>query len=393
MLCSLAAARIAELQDQGNSGGLARQCCEQLTIMALETKIRIDLIWDGSTILGVRLAPRRLLDIGRLVRGKSVAEAARAIPLLFSLCGKAQGVAAALALAAAHGDTDISPDRERQVVGEAVQEMAWRFLIDLPPLFGMTPAPQALAALRKQFAGQTPAADLEAFIATHFLAMPCKAWREFTAVDQLENWLNRADTPAAQIIKALWHAAGDGNAVALLPDFNEQQITGELLPALLAAPTFAARPNWRGQPAETGALARLAGHPLMREILHRQGAGIAARLLARLLELARLADALRGDTLSRLGWIRCAQVRENAGLAWLQTSRGLLVHYAEVEDGAVADYRIVAPTEWNFHPDGALAHGLTGKAAASENEVRRHAELLLLALDPCVGYEIRIIHA
>ena len=102
---------------------------------------------------------------------------------------------------------------------------------------------------------------------------------------------------------------------------------------------------------------------------------------------------MRGDTLSHLGWIRCAQVKENAGLAWLQTSRGLLIHYAEVENGAVADYRIVAPTEWNFHPDGALTRGLPGKAATSEQQARRHAELLLLALDPCVGYEVGITHA
>lgn len=365
--------------------------------MTLEGKIRIDLVWDGRAILGVHLAPRRLLDVSRLVRGKSVAETARTIPLLFSLCGNAQGVAAALALEAAHGSADVTRERERQVVGEAIQEAAWRFLIDLPQQFGMAPAPQPLATLRKLCAGLTvgegPAADLEAFIATYFLGMPCSAWREFTTADSLEDWLNRAETPAAKIIKTLWFDAEnrDGNAVALLPDFDEQKMVEEMLPALLATPTFAARPNWRGQPAETGAGARLAGHPPLREILHRQGATVAVRLLAKLLELARLADALRGDTLSNLGWIRCAQVKENAGLAWLQTSRGLLMHYAEVENGEVADYRIVAPTEWNFHPDGALARGLAGKTASSEQQARRHAELLLLALDPCVGHEIAVV--
>lgn len=355
--------------------------------MQIESKIHVSLKWDGHALLGVHLAPRRLLDISRLVRGKSAAEAARTIPLLFGLCGKAQGVAAALALAAAQGRSDISPEHERQVVGEAFQEMAWRFLIDLPQCFGMAPDPQALALLRKHCAA--PSDDLEAFISAHFLGISCRDWREFTTAAQLENWLAQALTPLASILRRLWDDEGNwGNsAVALLPDFSAQQMVEEMLPALLDDPGFAARPHWRGQAAETGAVARLAGHPL----LPRQDTTIAARLLARLLELAQLAGVLRGDTLSHLGWVHCAQVQENTGLAWLQTSRGLLLHYAQVENGQVADYRIIAPTEWNFHPDGAFTCGLTGKTARSEKEARHHAELLLLALDPCVGYEISVV--
>ena len=59
----------------------------------------------------------------------------------------------------------------------------------------------------------------------------------------------------------------------------------------------------------------------------------------------------------------------------------------------LARYRIVAPTEWNFHPRGAFSRGLAGIPARNEEEVRRAAALLAHALDPCVAYDLRVKHA
>jgi hypothetical protein len=366
----------------------------------MEGKIRISLEWDGHTIRKVTVAPRALIDASRLVRGKRPQEAALTIPLLFSLCGRAQGVAAALALDAAQGRFGADPERNRQVIVEALQETAWRFLIDLPQFFGLSGGPSTLAALRKYCAGNPPGAELAAYledlIDRHLLGMSSREWRESGTTAQLDNWLAQADTPLAGILRQLWNGEenrGIGD-IAQLPDFNAAQMVEEVLPALLDDAHFTSRPHWRGQPAETGALARLDQASPLHEALLRHGDTVTVRLLARLADLTRLADMLRGgDTLSQSGWIKHAKVAENAGVAWLQTSRGLLIHYAEVGNGMVTDYRIVAPTEWNFHPDGAFVCGLTGKAAASEQEARRYAELLALTLDPCVGYEIGVDRA
>jgi len=44
---------------------------------------------------------------------------------------------------------------------------------------------------------------------------------------------------------------------------------------------------------------------------------------------------------------------EGAGLGWVQTARGLLLHrVACTADGLIGSYRVLAPTEWNFHPGG-----------------------------------------
>ena len=49
---------------------------------------------------------------------------------------------------------------------------------------------------------------------------------------------------------------------------------------------------------------------------------------------------------------------DGVGLGQVQAARGLLVHRVAIRAGRVADYRILAPTEWNFHPQGAAALGL-----------------------------------
>jgi hypothetical protein len=56
----------------------------------------------------------------------------------------------------------------------------------------------------------------------------------------------------------------------------------------------------------------------------------------------------------------------------------------------VSDYKILAPTEWNFHPEGPLTRGLLGArvAEAAAPPVRRAVALLATALDPCVGFEL-----
>ena len=66
----------------------------------------------------------------------------------------------------------------------------------------------------------------------------------------------------------------------------------------------------------------------------------------------------------------------------------LVVHGVVVEGDRVADYRILAPTEWNFHPAGRVAQALAGLDGSDDNGLRERAGLLIEAVDPCVGYEL-----
>jgi hypothetical protein len=368
----------------------------------LEAKIHIKLRWDGRCIVRAELQPRPLVRATELVRGKTAGQAAIIIPMLFSICGKAQGAAAAVALAFAQGsEPDQVAERERLVLGEALQELLWRFLLDLPRIMGGQGNPSLLAVLRKglaqaaagqnETAWQVFAAQAETALSQAILGMSVADWRKLADLEQLSEWLRRTDTETARNLLELWNGAGrwgDGGS-ALMSATSRERILNEVLPDLERDEDFAQRPHWQGQVMETGSLARMQAHPVLAELLRQEGESILARFLARLIEIAELLDRLCEPV--EPGWVQGAGLGPGVGLAWVQTARGLLLHRAELDgQGIVADYRIVAPTEWNFHPAGSCVEALTGKPASSADEARRSAELLVQALDPCVAYSIEI---
>ena len=165
---------------------------------------------------------------------------------------------------------------------------------------------------------------------------------------------------------------------------------GDALAMLAAAieddAAYARAPHWRGEPAETGPLARMQAHPLVDAVARRFGRSAFARMVARLAELCGFAQgSLPAQGSKRLGAGR--------GIAWVESARGLLLHYAELESGRVRRYGIVAPTEWNFHSRGAFTRGLETTAFASEAAVRRGANLLVQSLDPCTSWHLEIARA
>ena len=78
------------------------------------------------------------------------------------------------------------------------------------------------------------------------------------------------------------------------------------------------------------------------------------------------------------------------GIGRADAARGLLVHLARVERERVTSYRILAPTEWNFHPRGILALSLAALPDAADDVLRRQAELLIMATDPCVAFALAL---
>jgi len=131
-----------------------------------------------------------------------------------------------------------------------------------------------------------------------------------------------------------------------------------------------------------------------------QDGSLVARMRARLADVAllaaRLAQLLRGEAqpgAGPSGWICTATAREGQGIAAVQTARGLLTHVLQIQDDQVSQYVIIAPTEWNFHPDGVLRRTLEGMAVDSEQELRRRAALLATLLDPCVPHSIQVYRA
>lgn len=327
-----------------------------------------------------------------LTRGRPADEVARAMPLLFSICARAQGAAAAGALDAARGrpfdDAGLAL-RNDEVRREATVELLTRLLLDWPRVLGAAGNLKALARARQAAPGQGLAVNRE-IAREHVYGIEPERWLAEPTLDALDRWTAATPTVPAQGLARLRREA-DGlgcSDVRPMPEADVDDIA-HMLPALDAAPAFGQSPDWLGRPVETGALARRAQHPLVSAFLECDGNSIAARFVAQLVDLALLLAPGGGTAL-----VRQHSTGDGTGIGLAQTARGLLLHQARVAaDGRVEQYRVVAPTEWNFHPDGALPHGLLGRLVADDDAARRDATLLAQALDPCVAFTVEVADA
>lgn len=384
--------------------------------MGLEGSLFVQVVWDGHAVRKLELASSRPVEACRVFHGKPVGQAVAMLPLLYTVCRTAQSVAAVEACQQASGVTicaSLRQLRQRLVLAETAQEYLWRFMLDWPEIAGEPANREAFAALRKKLAGllqpvladagwrtmaegESDARDevwdayrtaLADYAEREIFAMPARTWSGIDRIEDLRAWIRRAPTAMARVTGMLLRddtQRHNGDAVALMPPARELAQAGELL---AAEGDFARHPHWRGRPLETGALARMQGHPLVRAVLD-DGRRVLARVLARLLELAALPQRMHGATGE--SEVIAAGV-PGVGEAWVETARGLLLHRVELEGGQVIRYRILAPTEWNFHPRGALARELVGLHAQDEAALRGKIARAMLALDPCVGYELKVV--
>ena len=368
--------------------------------MIAEGKLIFDIAWDGRAIAGAKVRSSRPVFACRILEGRPAEDVLKLVPMLFSICGRAQAVAAATAVEAARGietGATVREERERAIAAECLHEYVWRLFIDLPALLGEAARPGDLADLRRRMPSQAGeaewqdiAADAEELLEQRVFGLRARDW---LALDEarFERWVGDAALPPARMLARL-RGIQLGAPRGFLPWLDEAALREVIAPALAADVTFAAKPLWQGQPAETGALARQHLQPRVARELARELArgGLPARLLARMMELAALPAQLRRP--QALG-VRGVAAGAGVGLAAVETARGTLVHRVVLEGERVVRYAIVAPTEWNFHPRGAFARGLAGAAARDENEARQAAALLAHVLDPCVAYETRVVNA
>jgi hypothetical protein len=359
------------------------------TDLAGELKVALE-VHDGL-VRQVRIESTRPQLAGRLLAGKAAGEAVELVPRLFSICGRSQHVAAELALAAAR-DAAADPDaaQVRLIEAEMAQEYLWRALIDWTRTVGSAADATTLAAGRSALAHDDREL-LRVIVERDVLGADAQDWYEHEHVPQFEIWIARRATAAARF---LGQVQRDGprhgaSAVPLLPRFDDTEAAQRLVSQLEADPDFERLPTFEGQPAETGAIARLAWQPLVAALSEAFGRSTLVRFAARLSELARIACGDPPPT-PLAGSLHLGDGR---GLGWVETARGLLLHQIDLDGEKIGRYRIVAPTEWNFHPQGALAAATLGVHETSADDLRRRTEWLLQSLDPCVAYTLEVRHA
>jgi len=162
--------------------------------------------------------------------------------------------------------------------------------------------------------------------------------------------------------------------------------------------TWNKAPRLAGQVVETGAIARqlVDGQSLIRALVRSHGGTVYTRVMARLLEIARILPLMEQ-------WLLALQLREPYhqvqampaqahGTGLSEAARGALGHWLKIENGRIAHYQIVAPTSWNFSPrdatgtPGALEVALVGaRIDSSEGRGQSVAvQHIVRSFDPCM---------
>ncbi|MCW8883916.1 MAG: nickel-dependent hydrogenase large subunit, partial [Motiliproteus sp.] len=236
--------------------------------------------------------------------------------------------------------------------------------------------------------------QLLALIGDQVLGTDLTQWQGMTASD-LERWLDSNDgelPPMLKIMDGLLGRSGYGDeAVELMQDKQIIQIADSLALEWRNG-TILERQEWCQRPLETGAFSYHQNHRLLQGMKATGVNPVVIRMVARILDLIELLDLMRGNDVGedRFGSL---QLAEAEGLGWVKTARGLLMHHVMMEDGKVRQYRIAAPTEWNFHPTGALYRSLHNWTKIEPQQLPLWVDLQVLSLDPCVQYKVDINHA
>lgn len=146
--------------------------------------------------------------IARLLRGKPAEQAVALVPLIYSLCGKAQGIAARAALAAARGQA-VAPHVDAEALDEAAREHAWKLFVDWPRQLDL--APDEAFFVRLARASRTEQAALTAALRAHPLPAAMRDALGAGAIDRLLD--GRIEARLAQVLDWL---AGESDQLGMV---------------------------------------------------------------------------------------------------------------------------------------------------------------------------------
>ncbi|MBT3206003.1 MAG: hypothetical protein HOM14_08740 [Gammaproteobacteria bacterium] len=387
----------------------------------IEGQIEIDLYPHEKSGSRVEIHSSRPVNVSKVMIGKNIENALSLIPLIYNICSVAQARTSLKAIQQ-NLNLEIHPvmetARDMLVLAESAREHLFRIFVDWPKLFAMntevTVPPssaqklnefkQALfkdgkafsldSKLRSEITRlQTLIKELEQDLQQKVFGVPCNSWLTINDLDGLNHWITECDSIAARsvsfIINNNWSSEGFSDCLHL-PELNPE----ELIKRFNAnnAEEFIAQPDWKGCLYETTSLTRQQQHPLVQQLILQFNNTLITRWVARLIELASIPQQLQNllDQLETVNNIPQLKAASTTGLAQTEAARGRLIHHVQIQQQKISNYQILAPTEWNFHPQGLIAKSLTNLTPKHPEQLDQLARLVINAIDPCVGYSLRI---
>jgi hypothetical protein len=373
---------------------------------------RLSIALDTNTE-SVNISSNRPVLASRLFIGKPINEVLKLLPLMFNVCGQAQGAAAIRAAESSLGrraSMGVESQRDRLILVENLREHLWRILLEWPQYSTSTRNNDAMTAILPLLQSLKTLSDpnqellnniglqslslddksyqqqchqLHLTIEQKLFGMELEQWQNLTLKD-FETWVNQHETAATPLLRHVleedWGKVGKTSFQPI--DNAENTYIGAQLVSDQAE-NFVREPSLNGIPLETGAAVRQQSHPLSKAIAQRYGNGLLHRLTSRLCDIAEMVISLPTQ-------LESTPQPKDKGLSCVETARGKLWHKMSVEDGIVTSYHVLAPTEWNFHPQGVAAASLVSMMKQAKSQLRTQAELLIHAIDPCVGYTLKL---
>ena len=187
-----------------------------------------------------------------------------------------------------------------------------------------------------------------------------------------------------------WLAEGTGGPLHPLQGLTQPD------PDKAQAYTWNKAPRLGGEVVETGAIARqlASAQPLVRDAVASHGGTVYTRVLARLIELARVVplmeDWLQAIHPTAAFCVPSDLPDEGSGVGLSEAARGSLGHWLVVRRGRIANYQIVAPTSWNFSPrdatgtPGALEQALVDAPVRAGEKTPVAVQHIVRSFDPCM---------
>jgi hypothetical protein len=303
--------------------------------------------------------------------GKPVAAALPLVSALLPVCGQAQSVAAGRAVAAARRTAAAEgAGQARRLLREQAFAAAWRNCVDWPDLLGEERTMADLGAVHRAGQDATRAAAL---------ARLAPGLAEVRTLDQLLAWVAAGGCVGARVAQL---ALGTGRPLAAVRCLAGAPLCAIAAQALGREPFDPLQP-WDG-PVDVGSLA-MARDPLVAVVQEQLGTTILARLLAQLLDTRFICGALADTGAEMEAPADSWRIAERTGIGRAITARGPVFHRITLAaDGAcsVADWRVLAPTDWHFSAAGPVAGGLRGMEDAQA------MRLLVASYDPCAPWSL-----
>lgn len=309
--------------------------------------VRFSLTEGVVTEASVRSA--RPLSLASRFADRPIEQAVEAVGLVNAVCGVSHSAALTFAAAAAGHRTIGAAEAECWRVRLAAERIAehLRELVRLAPVAAFPIVRDALEAARKAARTGVAGDDIRS-IGSAFGLVP--------------DWL-----------PALPHHPSPPDALTAADD-------AAITAALEADIDFSTIPSLPGRRPETGPAARLGWSASV------PGATDAARLVEAEEALGLLLGSASNDR-SLGDWLTANRTQYNTGYASVESPRGRLYYWAVVQgDGRLRDARVVAPTEWNFHPDGPFARALAG--FRPNGDVVAAIARLAAQFSPCVAVDV-----